>query len=202
MTIRLQSLAARVFATAFLLVSCVVIKHAENSNTKEADMNKKANSSRMNRNINAWIDIDAPPKEVWNVLVDFKSWESWNCFIPIVEGNLKVGERMRIRVVPPGLKAMIFKPEVYAVIPYEKIIWGGSFLKFLYRGDHSFLLEPAPDGKTRFRQIERFKGPMVLFMAQMIEKTEIGYHQMNQALKEQVEKKRFENQKGTYAASE
>ena len=87
------------------------------------------------------------------------------------------------------MKPMIFKPEVYEVIPFKKILWGGSFLKILYRGDHAFLLELTPKGKTRFRQIERFRGPMVLFMGSMIKKTEVGYHQMNVAFKEQVEKK-------------
>jgi len=138
--------------------------------------------------IDAWIDIDAQPEEVWKVLVDFKSWESWNAFIPVVEGNLRVGERMRIKVVPPGMKPMTFEPEVYELIPHKKILWGGSFLRIIYRGDHAFLLEPTPEGKTRFRQVERFMGPMVLLMGRMIKKTEIGYHQMNRALKQRVEK--------------
>jgi hypothetical protein len=153
---------------------------------------KEKKSKQMQRTIDAYIDIDAPPEKVWEVLVDFNSWGSWNTFIPLVEGNLIVGERMRIRVVSPGLKPMVFKPEVYEVIPHKKILWGGSFLKIIYRGDHAFLLEPGPDGKTRFRQIERFMGPMVLFMGGMIEKTEIGYHQMNHALKERVEKNKSE----------
>ena len=166
----------------------MVSKPSEDSIMKDAAMNKKNTSNLMRRKIDAWIDIDAKPEEIWEVLVDFKSWKSWNSFIPIVEGNLQVGERMRIKVVPPGLKPMIFEPEVYAVIPHKKILWGGSFLKVIYRGDHAFLLEPTPDGKTRFRQIERFSGPMVLFMAAMIKKTEIGYHQMNLALKARVER--------------
>ncbi len=152
-------------------------------------MKEKNTPKVMHRVIDAWIDIDAEPEEVWDVLVDFKSWESWNSFIPMVEGNLQVGERMRIKVVPPDMKPMIFEPEVYEVIPCKKILWGGSFLKVVYRGDHAFLLELTPDGKTRFRQIERFRGPMVLFMGSMIKKTEVGYHQMNLAFKEEVEKK-------------
>ena len=142
------------------------------------------------RIIDAWIDIDAQPEEVWEVLVDFKSWELWNSFIPMVEGNLQVSKYMRIKVMPPDLKPMIFKPKVYEVIPYKKILWGGSFLKIIYRGDHAFLIESIPDGKTRFRQIESFRGLMVLFMGNMIKKTEKGYHIMNLALKEQVEKKK------------
>ena len=166
------------------MVSCAAIK--------DTAMKEKNTFKIMHRVIDSWIDIDAQPKEVWEELVDFKSWESWNSFIPMVEGNLEVGERMRIKVVPPDLKPMIFEPKVYEIIPYEKILWGGSFLKVIYRGEHAFLLEPVPDGKTRFRQIERFRGPMVLFMGNMIKKTEIGYHQMNLAFKEQVEKNKSE----------
>ncbi len=180
MTIKLLSPIVFVFAAAIILTSCAV--------SKDTDMKEKNKTKKMYREINAWIDIDATPEEAWEVLVDFKSWESWNSFIPLVEGDLKVGERMRIKVVPPDSKPMKFKPEVYEVIPYEKILWGGSFLKIIYRGDHAFLLEPLQNGKTRFRQIERFRGPIVLFMGNMIKKTEIGYHQMNLAFKEEVEK--------------
>lgn len=151
-------------------------------------MNKNRTSCKMHRVIDAWIDIDAKPEEIWKVLLDFKSWGLWNPFIPVAEGNLQVGECMRIKVVPPGIKPMIFKPEVYEVIPCEKILWGGSFLKIVYRGDHAFLLEPVTENTTRFRQIERFTGPMVLFMGNMIKKTEVGYELMNLAFKKQVEK--------------
>ena len=58
---------------------------------------------------------------------------------------------------------------------------------YVYRGAHLFLLEPFNENRTRFRQIERFHGPMVLFMGSMIKKTEKGYHQMNIALKNRVE---------------
>ena len=144
----------------------------------------------MKRFIDEWIDIEAKPEEIWNILLDFDSWKVWNPFIPMVEGNLKVGEYLRIRVTPPDMKPMIFKPEVFEVTPNEKILLGGSFLKILYRGDHAFILEPLTDGKTRFRQIERFIGPIVLFMNGMIKKTELGYQQMNLALKTEVENRK------------
>jgi len=144
----------------------------------------------MKRFIDEWIDIEATPEEIWNILLDFDSWKIWNPFIPMVEGNLKVGEFLRIKVAPPDMKPMIFKPEVFEVIPNQKILWGGSFLKILYRGDHAFILEPLTDGITRFRQIERFIGPIVLFMNGMIKKTELGYQEMNIALKKEVENRK------------
>ena len=181
-----------ILATAFFLAGSAAGKPGLNTIIEDAAKNRKSKKVSMNRIIDASVNVDATPEEVWAVLTDFRSWETWNDFIPAVEGNLQVGERLRIRVVTPGLKPMTFKPEVYVVQPLQAIVWGGSFLKVMYRGDHTFLLEPLPDGKTRFRQIERFMGPMVLFMGGMIKKTETGYHQMNRALKERVENRRGE----------
>lgn len=85
---------------------------------------------------------------------------------------------------------MTFAPLVFSVEPGEEIVLGGSFLLVAYRGDHAFFLEPLPGGGTRFRQRERFRGPMVLFMGGMIEATELGYRQMNEAFKRRVEGRR------------
>ena len=143
----------------------------------------------MGRTIDTYIDINAPPGRVWEVLVDSPTWKEWNPFIPSITGEPEAGAYLRITVCPPGLKSMEFKPKVFVVRPGEEIIWGGSFLLLLYRGDHAILLEPLPGGRTRFRQRERFRGPMVLFMGSMFKPTEQGYHQMNQALKRRVEGK-------------
>ena len=143
----------------------------------------------LTRVLDTHVDIDAPPQRVWEVLLDFPAWKDWNQFIPSVNGILEVGARLSIKVVPPGRKPMEFRPEVFVVRPFEEILWGGSFLWIVYRGDHSIILEPRPGGGTRFRQRERFRGPMVLFMGSMIKATEEGYHQMNQSLKQRVEEK-------------
>jgi len=139
------------------------------------------------RTIDTWIDIEASPDRIWEVLVDFPKWSMWNSFIPLVEGKLEEGQTLKIQVCPPGLKPMTFEPKIFSLIENKEIIWGGSFLGIVYRGEHLFLLEPLSDNQTRFRQIERFRGPMVLLMGSMIKKTEKGYHQMNNLLKKRVE---------------
>ena len=142
----------------------------------------------LTRTIDAWIDIEAPPDRIWEVLVDFPKWSIWNSFIPSVEGKLRKGQTLKIQVNSPGLKTMTFRPKVFSLTKNKEIVWGGSFLWIAYRGEHLFLLEPLDENCTRFRQIERFHGPMVLFMGSMIKKTEKGYHQMNIAFKERVER--------------
>jgi len=141
----------------------------------------------LSRTIDTWIDIEVSPDRIWDVLVDFPKWSTWNSFIPLVEGILQEGQTLKIQVNPPGLKTMTFRPKIFSLTQNKEIIWGGSFLGIVYRGEHLFLLESLNENRTRFRQIERFHGPMVLFMGSMIKKTKKGYHQMNIALKNRVE---------------
>jgi hypothetical protein len=136
------------------------------------------------RELDSWIDINASISAVWDILIDFESWEKWNSFIPMVQGEFKVGEKMSIKLVSPGMKEMIFKPKIYSIEINKRISWGGDFLIFIYKGIHEFSLEYIDDKVTRFRQIERFKGPIILLMQKMITKTAIGYQNMNQEFKQ------------------
>lgn len=121
------------------------------------------------------------------MLVDFPTWPDWNPFIPKVDGSLEVGQTLHVTVAPPGRKPSRFPPVVRVVRPCEEILWGGGFLGIFFRGDHALLLEPLPQGRTRFRQRERFRGLPVPFMDSLFEAIEQGYHQMNDALKRRVE---------------
>ena len=60
----------------------------------------------LSRTIDAWIDIEASPDRIWDVLVAFSRWSIWNFFIPLVEGKLQKGQTLKIQVNPPGLKIM------------------------------------------------------------------------------------------------
>jgi len=140
------------------------------------------------RELDSWIDINASIEEVWENLVDFGSWKKWNSFIPLVEGKLEVGTTITIKVISPGMKEMLFKPQIYAITSYKKISWGGSFMIFVYKGVHDFFLEYIEHTITRFRQIETFKGPIVMLMHDMITKTARGYQNMNEEFKDYIEK--------------
>jgi len=144
-------------------------------------------TSGLTRVLDSWIELNVPVSDVWDALVDVQSWEKWNSFIPMVEGSLAVGNKMKIKVVSPGMKEMIFEPVVYEIEKHQKISWGGGFLLFVYNGVHEFLLEKIDDNTTRFRQIEKFQGPIVLLMKKMIQKTALGYLNMNEEFKSFLE---------------
>jgi len=140
-------------------------------------------SALFTRILDSWIDIKVPVSDLWDALVNVDSWGKWNSFIPVVEGKLTAGDRMKIKVLSPGMKEMTFEPTVYEIEKYKKISWGGGFLLFVYQGIHEFIFEEIDDNTTRFRQIEKFQGPIVLLMNKMIRKTAVGYLNMNEELK-------------------
>jgi len=137
------------------------------------------------------IEIDAPPDEVWRVLADTDRYGEWNPFITSLRGELRDGAKLEVRIAPPGGKAMTFRPTVLTAVPGRELRWLGRLLvPGLFDGEHRLVLEPLVEGRTRFVQSERFSGVVVRMLAGTLEKTRLGFHEMNQALRAEVEARR------------
>jgi hypothetical protein len=77
---------------------------------------------------------------------------------------------------------------VLAAEPGRELRWLGRFLvPGLMDGEHAFRIEPIAGGRSRFTQSERFSGILVAFLKGTLRKTELGFEQMNGALKQRVE---------------
>jgi hypothetical protein len=140
------------------------------------------------RELRREIDIDAPPSAVWAVLTDTGSYPDWNPFIRRFSGDLREGAKLDVRIEPPGGRAMTFNPTVLTVENERELRWLGRFLlRGLFDGEHIFELEALGDGRTRFTQAERFTGILVRAFGSTIDKTELGFEQMNSALKARAE---------------
>jgi hypothetical protein len=136
------------------------------------------------------IDIAASPERVWAVLIDFAAFPAWNPFIREASGEPKVGGKLRIRVVPPGSNAMVFKPTVLACDVNRELRWLGRLgIPGLFDGEHGFTLAPIDGGRTRLTQREVFTGVLVPLLAKSLDGgVKKGFEAMNRALKERVEK--------------
>ncbi len=145
-------------------------------------------SSGLTKILKSNVHINAPVNYVWAIFNDYNSWSSWNSFIPLVSGEIKVGNEIKISVRPPNLKEMVFKPRIFSIEENSRISWGGSF-SLLYKGVHEFIFKTKNDNLTEFMQIEKFQGPIVLFMNNMIRQTAIGYINMNEEFKDHIENK-------------
>lgn len=93
-----------------------------------------------------------------------------------------------MEMAPPGGRAMTFKPTVLAAEAGRELRWLSRFLvPGLFDGEHSFQLEELPGGRTRLIQAERFRGLLVGLSGGTLDKTRLGFEQMNRALKQRAE---------------
>lgn len=90
-------------------------------------------------------------------MTDAEGFPRWNSTVAGVEGQIREGERLRLRV--PGTDRT-FTPKVTGVVPCERMIWTGGFAPLL-RGIRTFQLRPLSDGSTDFEMEERFSGLML-----------------------------------------
>jgi hypothetical protein len=128
------------------------------------------------------IDIAASPQVVWDVLTDVDRYGEWNPFLTIDRMSAAVGDRLEV-TVRPGRRTMTFRPTVTACEAGREISWLGRFLApRIVDGAHSICVEPLPDGTTRFRQREEFRGVLVPFLPSMLRATSAGFEAMNAAL--------------------
>ena len=144
----------------------------------------------MKKEIKTQITIEATPDRVWEVLTDFEKYSGWNPFIKSIQGKVQTGEKIIVRLEPPGAKGMTFKPRVLAFDKNKQFRWiGHLFFPGLFDGEHRFELIDNGDGTTTFIQAEKFKGILVRMLSKMLDGSTLnGFKAMNERLKIEVEK--------------
>jgi len=139
------------------------------------------------RTISREIKIDAPPERVWAVLTDLAAYPEWNPFIRHIQGELRVGGKLEVRIQPPGGAGMTFRPTVLAVDAGQELRWLVRLLRpGLHDGEHALRIEALGGGRSRFVQSETFSGLLVGFRKGTLAKTANGFQAMNEALKARV----------------
>ena len=105
------------------------------------------------------VVIPASTAIVWATLTNTIRCGSWNAVIPDLTGELRPGAKIRVRISPPGARAMSFIPTVTEVVEGRRLEWLGHLgIPGLFDGRHSFTLEALHTGRTRLAQAERFTG--------------------------------------------
>lgn len=137
------------------------------------------------------ITINATPEKVWAILTDFNNYPNWNPFVTSLKGEVKVGNKITVRLEPPDANVNNFKPTVTALETNKIFSWLGVLLfRGFFAGEHKFELTDNGNGTTTFTQSEDFIGILVpLFKKQLNNNTRRGYEAMNNKLKELAEQK-------------
>ncbi len=140
------------------------------------------------RTIQVVTDIAAPVEIVWAQLSAVSEYAEWNPFITTFRGDLVVGSRPEVRIMPPGGRPMTFRPTITEVEKGKRLEWlGRVVLPGVFNGRHSFHLEALADDRTRLTQAEEFSGFLVPLMGTVLGRTRAGFEAMNDALRVRAE---------------
>jgi hypothetical protein len=141
------------------------------------------------KELHSEIEIDASAERVWRILTDFASYPQWNPFIRRISGEPATGERLEVRLQPPGSRGITLRPTVLNAEPNRELRWLGRLLvKGLFDGEHSLAIQQLGENRVRFVQSEAFNGLLVPLLSRSLDNnTRRGFEEMNRALKEQAE---------------
>lgn len=148
------------------------------------------NSTQVGKNaIITSIEIDAPPKMVWEVLTDFKRFDEWNPFMRSITGEATRGAQLQVQIQPSGGDSTTFRPVVLVAEAERELRWLDRFLfPGVFDGEYRFQIEALSDRRVRFMQSEAFSGLLVPFFWRSLNtQTRKGFEEMNQALKLRAE---------------
>ena len=142
----------------------------------------------MNKHIKTEIVIHASKAKVWQILTNFPAYATWNPFILRIEGELRLGARLK-NTLRNGDSTMTFKPVITQVTPGKSFSWLGSlFVKGLFDGLHSFTIEDAGNNHVKLIHEESFSGLLSGFIVKKIgAATRNNFIQMNTAIKDLAE---------------
>jgi hypothetical protein len=129
--------------------------------------------------------IQASPDTIWNILVDGTNWLQWNPTITKIEGNIALGETVKVHTkINPD---QAFAVKVSEFVPHERMVWTGGMPFGLFKGERTYSLSKQFDGSVEFSMREIFSGLMAPLIAQSIPNLQPSFDEFAAALKKRAE---------------
>ncbi len=147
----------------------------------------------MTADLTTFVDIDAPPERVWQVLTDLPAYAEWNPLITKAEGALVEGNRLLV-IVPP-VNALVqpeLRPTVLEVTPFRRVrLWSRLdrlAIPGLFDVDFTMTLTDHNGGVRVWHQ-DRFGGLLAPLLIRSLNshKLPAAFNAMHAALKHRVE---------------
>jgi hypothetical protein len=146
----------------------------------------------MTAEMRSFVDIDATPERVWQVLTDLPAYAEWNPFITRAEGTFVVGNRLSVTV--PPVNAFVpaeLRPTVEEVAPFRRLRLRSRMDRFaipgLFHVDLTWTITDH-EGGVRLWQQDRFGGLLAPLLIRALNRHRLAaYTDMNAALKRRVE---------------
>jgi hypothetical protein len=134
------------------------------------------------------IELQVTAEEVWEVLTDLERYAEWNPLLYRGEGRVAPGERVTVSARTAS-KDMDFDCTVTRVAPNREFAWTLHVIHpFLFRGEHTFRIEPIDEQRVRFVDREIFRGFLLPMQAKDLQTNgKAAMVDMGLALKRRVE---------------
>ena len=139
--------------------------------------------------IESRIEIQAPKKLVWKVLLEFDNYHLWNPFTPKVACDLVIGNPVKLHVdMKQNGKIRIQKEDLLWVKKEESIAWGITS-SFPVRTERAQILKEIGFARTSYYTYDKFWGILVpLVMWGYKKDIQKGFDAVGHGLKEHCEK--------------
>jgi hypothetical protein len=146
----------------------------------------------MTAELTTFVDIDATPERVWQVLTDLPAYAVWNPFITKAEGTFVVGDRLSV-LVPP-VNAFVqqkLRPTVLEVTPLRRLrLWSRLdrlAIPGLFDVELTWTITDR-DGGVRLWEQDRFGGLLAPLLIRSLNRHRLtAFNHMHTALKQRVE---------------
>jgi hypothetical protein len=128
--------------------------------------------------------IDAPPEQVWAVLVDAAGYPSWDSGVDKVDGRIAAGEKITVHAaVNPG---RAFPVKVTEFRSGQRMTWTGGMPLGLFKGVRTFTLTPRGNA-TEFTVREEYTGPLLPLIWRSMPDLAPSFDRFARGLKQRVE---------------
>jgi hypothetical protein len=139
--------------------------------------------------IETHIIVDCTPEKIWDILTNFEEYELWNPFMTKVEGDAKLGAKIKVQIRTMRGKQRIYHPIITRFEINKELRWKGkSFLPGIFDGERIFLIDKTADNEVAFFHKELFSGLGVKLVGNKLDESlGEGFEKMNLALKKRAE---------------
>ena len=141
------------------------------------------------RELRTGIEIEVPPWDLWNILVDFERYPEWTGLFEFPLGHTDAGKRLRVRIFSRESKYMTFEPMLLRARAPEEFRWKGRLLmRGIFDGEHLFRIVDKGRGDVRFEHSEIFSGFLVPWLWRDLDtNTRRVFERFNEDLKRRAE---------------
>lgn len=135
------------------------------------------------------IEINAPKKLVWEVLLDFENYDQWNRFTPKIECDFQIGHPVKLHVdMKQNGNIRIQKENLLWLKSEESIAWGITS-GFPVRTERAQILKSLGPERTSYYTYDKFWGLLVpIVMLGFRKNIQRGFDAVGEGLKAHCEK--------------